>query len=282
MRCNVYEDLVGEQSAGRSCAMATIVAFQGSIPSRGNAKMLVHEDGSIVGTVGGGAVEAEVILAARDVISSDKPTMLSFSLNDNPRLDTGMVCGGSLDIYIEPICPKPAVYLFGAGHVGLMVDRAARLAGFDTVVIDDRPEFANAARFPEAARVIAEPTYAEGFAKLSPNARSLIFIATRCHELDGEVLEWALATPAGYIGMIGSKRKVTTVFTHLQSHGVPPEAFERVHAPVGLDIGADTPEEIAISVVAEFIAWRRRAAAAMPIMRTMRASADQARRKEAS
>ncbi|MDR3493247.1 MAG: XdhC/CoxI family protein [Ancalomicrobiaceae bacterium] len=278
---NVYAELIREQSAGRSCAMATIVAFKGSIPSHGNAKMLVREDGSIAGTVGGGPVEAEAILAAREAMTADRPTMLSFSLNDNPRLDSGMVCGGSLDIYIEPICPKPAVYLFGAGHVGLMVESVARLAGFDTIVVDDRPEFANAERFPHATKVVAEP-FEAAMAGLEVGARALVFIATRCHELDGQVLEWALSTPAGYIGMIGSKRKVTTVFTRLQGKGVAPAAFERVHAPVGLDIGADTPEEIAISVVAEFIAWRRRAEAVRPIMRNMRVLADQAHRKEAS
>lgn len=281
MSRNVYEELIREQEAGRPCAMATIVAFKGSIPAHCNAKMLIREDGSIAGTVGGGPVEAEVILAARDVIAADRPTMLSYQLHDNPRLDTGMVCGGSLDIYVEPIVPKPVVYLFGAGHVGVMVEKAARLAGFDTVVVDDRPEFADAEHFPDTSKILAEP-FEAAMAELAPNPRSLVFIATRCHELDGKVLEWALRTPAGYIGMIGSRRKVTTVFTRLQANGVPAEAFERVHAPVGLDIGADTPEEIAISVVAEFVAWRRHAAAAQPIMRSMGALAEPALRKEAS
>jgi xanthine dehydrogenase accessory factor len=194
--------------------------------------------------------------------------MVSFSLHDNPRLDTGMVCGGSLDVYVEPIIPAPVVYLFGAGHVGLITAKMARIAGFETVIADDRPEFANPERFPGAREIHAE-AFATTMEKLSPNPRSMIFIATRCHELDGEVLRWALGTAAGYIGMIGSRRKVLTVYGRLQAEGFPMEAFERVHAPVGLPIGADTPEEIAVSVVAELIAWRRGAEAVQPLMRNM-------------
>lgn len=277
---DVYEDLIRERNEGRACAMATIVAVKGSIPSHESAKMVVHEDGSIVGTVGGGPAEAEVILAAREAIATGRPTMISFALHDDPRLDSGMVCGGSLDVYVEPIVPTPVMYLFGAGHVGLVTARAAQAAGWHAVVVDDRPEFANAERFP-GAEVRAEP-FDTAMAALAPNRRSAIFIATRCHELDGRVLRWAVDTEAGYIGMIGSKRKVLTVFTKLQSDGVPASAFERVHAPVGLDIGAETPEEIAVSVLAEIVAWRRGAESVRPIMRNMRALADRPLAKEAS
>lgn len=278
---DVYEDLIHERSEGRACALATIVAFKGSIPAAHDAKMVVHEDGSIVGTVGGGPAEAEVILAAREVIARGRPQMVSFSLHDNPALDSGMVCGGSLDVYIEPVIPTPVMYLFGAGHVGLVTARAARSAGWATVVVDDRPEFANAERFPEALEIRAEP-FETAMAALAPNTRAAIFIATRCHDLDGRVLKWAVGTEAGYIGMIGSKRKVTTVYARLQSEGVPATAFERVHAPVGLDIAAETPEEIAVSVLAEVIAWRRGAEAVRPIMRNMRALGQAVERKEAS
>lgn len=278
---DVYEDLIHERTEGRACALATIVAFKGSIPAAEDAKMLVHEDGSIVGTVGGGAAEAEVILAAREVIARGRPQMVSFSLHDDPKLDTGMVCGGSLDVYVEPIIPTPTMYLFGAGHVGLVTEKAARAAGWKTVVIDDRPEFADTERFPHAERVLSD-TFDASMAALSPNCRAAVFIATRCHELDGKVLRWALDTEAGYIGMIGSKRKVTTVLAKLQGEGIGPERFDRVHAPVGLDIGAETPEEIAVSVLAEIIAWRRGAEAVRPIMRNMRSLADHASRREAS
>lgn len=278
---DVYEDLIRERSEGRACALATIVAFKGSIPAAHDAKMLVHEDGSIVGTVGGGPAEAEVILAARDVIARGRPQMVSFSLHDHPKLDTGMVCGGSLDVYVEPVVPQPVMYLFGAGHVGVVTARAAEAAGWATVIVDDRPEFATAERFPGASAVRAEP-FESAMAALDPNPRSAIFIATRCHELDGRVLKWAVGTKAGYVGMIGSKRKVQTVFGALTGEGVPPEAFDRVHAPVGLAIGAETPAEIAVSVVAEVIAWRRGAEGVVPITRNMRALCERVRMKEAS
>ncbi len=278
---DVYEDLIRERNEGRACALATIVAFKGSIPAAEDAKMLVHEDGSIVGTVGGGPAEAEVILAARDVIAKGRPQMISFALHDDPKLDTGMVCGGNLDVYVEPIIPTPTMYLFGAGHVGAVTEKAARAAGWQTVVVDDRPEFANSERFPDAKQVLSA-SFAASMAALVPNRRSAVFIATRCHELDGDVLRWALGTEAGYIGMIGSKRKVTTVLAKLQGEGFGPDRFDRVHAPVGLDIGAETPEEIAVSVLAEVIAWRRGAEAVRPIMRNMRALADRVPRKEAS
>ncbi len=250
---DVYEELIRERNEGRACALATIVAAVGSIPSYQTAKMLVREDGTIVGTIGGGVPEAEVIEEAKEVLTSGKPKMVSFKLHGNPQLDTGMVCGGSLDVFIEPIVPTPAVYLFGAGHMGVMTARAARLAGLEVEVIDDRPEFASAERFPDARAVHAED-FGLAMTRLKPNRRSLIFIATRCHEIDSFILRWAVGTPASYIGMIGSKRKVSTVFKELRAQGIAQEQFARVHAPVGLDIGATTPEEIAIAVVAEMIA----------------------------
>lgn len=269
---DVYDALIAERDAGHACALATIVNVQGSIPSHASAKMLVREDGSIAGTVGGGPVEAEVILAAREAIAEDKPRMAAFALRENPKLDTGMVCGGSLDIFIEPIVPAPVLHLFGAGHVGVLLARAARFAGMRTVIVDDRAAFANAERFPDSLAIHAG-SFDASMAALRPNRRSMIFIATRCHGIDAEVLRWALGTGAGYIGMIGSQRKVLTIFDRLRGEGFDDAAFERVHAPVGLDIGARTPEEIAVSVVAELVAWRREAAAVRPLMRNMAAFA---------
>ncbi len=265
---DVYEELVRERGEGRSCALATIVNAVGSIPSYATAKMLVREDGSIAGTIGGGVPEAEVIEEAKEVLASGKPKMVSFNLHGNPKLDTGMVCGGNLDVFIEPIVPAPVLYVFGAGHVGVLTARAASLAGLEVEVIDDRPEFATKERFPDARKVHAED-FGLAMTRLRPNSHSLIFIATRCHEIDGFILRWAVDKPASYIGMIGSKRKVITVFNELLAQGVAPEQFDRVHAPVGLDIGATTPEEIAIAVAAEMIACIRNAAAARPLMRNM-------------
>ncbi|SJZ66417.1 XdhC family protein [Consotaella salsifontis] len=265
---DVFEELIRERGAGRRCALATIVKVEGSVPSHSSARMLVREDGSIVGTVGGGAAEWQAIAMAKETMESGRSQMLSLSLKANPALEPGMVCGGNLDIFIEPIVPATVLYLFGAGHVGLMTARAASLVGLKVEVVDDRPEFANAERFPDAEAIHVGDLDAVT-ASLEPNARALVFIATRSHELDRQILAWALTKPGGYIGMIGSKRKVQTVFNQLRLEGFSVEDFARVHAPVGLEIGAATPEEIAVSVVAEMIAHLRGAEAARSLSRIM-------------
>jgi xanthine dehydrogenase accessory factor len=255
---DLFEAVVRLRREGHRAAMATIVNVSGSIPSFKSAKMLVGEDGTLVGTIGGGCVEAEVIQAAREVIAEDKPRSVSFNLNDSPKYDTGLICGGSLEIFVEPIMPSAVVYVFGAGHVGHNVYQAARLAGFDVVVIDDRDAFASRERFPDAREVIAgdiDPI----LAKLAPGPTSYVVIVTRGHKYDLQVLRWAITTRAGYVGMMGSRRKVLTLFKELRGEGVPEAKLERVHAPVGLDIGATTPEEIGIAVVAELVACRRHA-----------------------
>jgi xanthine dehydrogenase accessory factor len=277
---DVYEELIRERDAGRDCALATIVNVVGSIPSYATAKLLMREDGSIVGTVGGGAAEAAVMAAAREVLAGGKAKMISFDLHENPRMDIGMVCGGSLDLFIEPIRPAPVVYLVGAGHVGALTARAAALARIEVEVIDDRPEFANKERFPDA-RAIHAGDFEASLAAIKPNHRALVFIAARGHELDARALKWAVGTPAAYIGMIGSKRKILSVYRKLEAEGVTDEQFDRVHAPVGLNIGATTPEEIAISVVAEMVACIRNAAAASPLMSNMRELAGKAGRAPA-
>ena len=275
---DVYEELIRERDAGRSCALAVIVNATGSIPSYETAKMLVREDGSIVGTVGGGAGEGAVIREAKEALASGRPRMVSFDLHENPRMDLGMVCGGSLEVFIEVIRPAPVAYLFGAGHVGCLTAQAAKLARIQVEVIDDRPEFANKERFPDARAIHAGETEAT-LAALKPNSHSLIFIATRGHASDARALRWAVETPAAYIGMIGSRRKVQFVYGELKLDGVTDEQFARVHAPVGLDIGAVTPEEIAISVVAEMVAIIRKSDAARPAMRNMREIAAATERK---
>lgn len=262
---NIYEEIVKLQREGRSGAVATIVNSRGSIPSFQSAKMLVRDDGSIAGTIGGGCVEAEVWQAAREVIAQEKPRSLSFDLNQNPKYDTGLVCGGTLEIFIEPVLPVPLLYIFGAGHVASALFKAARNAGFDCIVADDRDAFANAERFPGAQQVIARD-FDEALKEIAPGESSYIVICTRGHRDDMRVLRWAVQTPARYIGMIGSRRKAITVFRELTNEGLKPELFDRVHSPIGLDIGAVTPDEIAVSILAELIAARRHAERALPHM----------------
>jgi len=253
---DIYEEIVALRKQGRRGAIATIVNVRGSIPSFETAKMLVRDDGSIVGTIGGGCVEADVWQAAREVMESEKARTLTFNLNQNPKYDTGLVCGGTLDIFIEPVLPPASLYIFGAGHVAQSLYKIARLAGFDVSVIDDRESYANRERFPEAKDVIAED-FDQAMARLTPNETSYIVIVTRGHHDDMRVLRWAVQTRSRYVGMIGSKRKTITIFRELVKEGGPEQLFERVHAPVGLDIGAITPDEIAVSITAELIAARR-------------------------
>ncbi len=253
---DVYEELVRLRRHGEKCALATIIEVNGSIPGYQSAKMLVRQDGSILGTIGGGCVEAAVLTAARQVIQTGKPKRLEFDLDQDAASENGLICGGQFNVYVEPILPQPRAFIFGAGHISKSLSKAADMAGFATVVVDDRASFANRERFPEAEAVHAG-VYEEVFAKLEVNASSYVIIVTRGHRDDLRVLRWAVTTPARYLAMIGSKRKVIALVKELEKEGVPRKAFERLTAPMGLDIGAVTPEEIAISVVAEMIAVRR-------------------------
>ena len=256
---DLYEEIVALRRQGRRGAVATIVNVHGSIPSFRTAKMLVRDDGSIVGTIGGGCVEAEVWQAAREVMEAEKPRTLVFNLNENPKYDTGLVCGGTLEVFVEPVLPPALLYIFGAGHVAYSLYQVAQIAGFDITVIDDRETYANRERFPTAREVIAED-FEQACGHLQISEASYVVIVTRGHRDDMRVLRWAVNTPARYIGMIGSKRKVITIYKELEKEGIPLAQFKDVHAPVGLEIGAITPEEIAVSIVAEMIAIRRNAA----------------------
>ena len=256
---DIYEELVRLRRAGKKCALATIVGVRGSIPSYESAKLLVREDGSMVGTIGGGCVEAEVWTAAREVIATEKPKRMNFNLAQDAAYDNGLICGGQLEVFVEPVLPAPAAFIFGAGHISKSLSQVATLAGFSVTVVDDRESFANRERFPEAAEVHAGE-YEEIVTRLGLNENSYVIIVTRGHRDDMRVLRLAAATPARYLAMIGSKRKVLNVVKELEKEGVPRATLERIHAPMGLDIGAESPEEIAISVVAEMIAVRRHAA----------------------
>ncbi len=263
MATDIFAEISKLRREGRKGALATIIQVQGSIPSYESSKILVRDDGSIVGTVGGGCVEAEVWSVAQDVMRDEKPRRLHFNLNQQPEYDSGLICGGSLDIFVEPILATPTVLIFGAGHVSLYVSKIASVAGFDTVVVDDREAFANPQRFPEAAETHAGP-WEEIFPKLRTSEFTYLVITTRGHKGDLTCLRWALTQPARYIGMIGSRRKFIEIAKVLEGEGVPPEQLERVHSPVGLDIGALTPEEIAVAIVAEMIAARRGVTPSVP------------------
>ena len=175
---DIYEEIVKLRRDGRRGALATITSVRGSIPSFQTSKMLVRDDGSIAGTVGGGCVEAEIWQAAREVMEEEKPRSLTFNLNQNPKYDTGLVCGGTLEVFVEPVLPIPVLYLFGAGHVSVNLYKLAVLAGFAVTVVDDRETYANRERFPEARDIVAED-FEQALAKIDPNESSYIVIVTR-------------------------------------------------------------------------------------------------------
>ena len=256
---DLYEELVRLRRLGQKCALATIVQVRGSIPSYESAKLLVREDGSMAGTIGGGCVEAEVWNAAREVIETEKPKHLTFNLGQDAAYDNGLICGGQLDVFVEVVVPQPQAFIFGAGHISKSLSKVLTLAGFGTTIIDDREAFANRERFPEADEVLAGE-YEDIFPKLPVHEGSYLVIVTRGHRDDMRVLKWAAGTNARYIAMIGSKRKVLNVVRELENEGIPRASLERIFAPMGLEIGAISPEEISISVAAEMIAVRRGAA----------------------
>jgi len=253
---DVFDELLRLRNLGQKCALATIVQVRGSIPGFQSSKLLVREDGSMIGTIGGGCVEAEVWNAAREVMETGKPRNMSFSLGQDAAYDNGLICGGQLDVFVECIAPQPSALIFGGGHISKSLAKALDLAGFRVTVIDNREAYANRDRFPEAAEVHADE-YEDVFPRLSVNETTYMVIVTRGHRDDMRILRWAVTTNARYIAMIGSKRKTISVVKELEKEGIPRAAFEKVSAPMGLEIGAVTPEEIAISVAAEMIAVRR-------------------------
>ncbi len=250
---DIYQEIVRIRAEGEEAALVTIVSATGSTPREQGAKMLVRADGSIIGTIGGGRIEAQAIKEALEAIRKGRPQRLRFSLKEGGEL--GMICGGDTEIFIEPILSAPTMYIFGGGHIALTLAKVGKLLDLKIVVIDDRPEYANAQRFPEAELTLAED-FAKAFQKLKIDKSSYIVIVTHGHKDDETVLEVALATEAKYIGMIGSETKIEAVFSHLLAKGIQREQLDRVHAPIGLEICAQTPEEIAVSILAEIIKVR--------------------------
>ena len=253
MNHEVFAALGEALSRGEEAALVTIVSSNGSTPQRVGAKMLVYADGRTVGTIGGGCYENDAFWKAREAIKSRKPISLKFELNDDFAQETGLVCGGQMEVFVEPLEPSPEVYVFGAGHVGYFVVKMAHEVGFKVHVIDDREKFASTERFSEGIDVVVDhiPTWIDTH-QLPPTAYAVI--VTRGHTHDLDALRALTASPLRYLGLIGSKAKVKRIYDALIEEGVSPDALRAVHAPIGLDIGAITPQEIAVSIVAELIA----------------------------
>jgi xanthine dehydrogenase accessory factor len=252
---DIFQAIVEALEKNQPVALATVVRAQGSTPREAGAKMLVYADGSIMGTVGGSAVEGRVTAAAQQALADGQPRLLDFDLTERDQL--GMLCGGQMQIFVDVITPAPQLVLFGAGHVAQEIARIGAQLGFAVVVVDARPEWANAQRFPQAQRLIVAPLD-EAVAQINVTPQTYIAIMTGEHYSDEVALRRVVGLPAAYIGLIGSQRKVKTIFEHLRADGVPEEQLARVHAPIGLPIGGEKPAEIAVSIAAELVqVWRR-------------------------
>jgi xanthine dehydrogenase accessory factor len=253
MNREVFAAVADALERGEPAALVTIVATTGSTPQRVGAKMLVFGDGRIVGTIGGGCYENDAFGKAREAILSRAPQLVHYELDDDFAQETGLICGGQMDVYIEPIEPSPELYIVGAGHVGFHLARIAEEVGFRVHVADDREKFANAERFPTAAEIVVEdiPAWIAG---ASIPAHAYVVIVTRGHTNDLEALRALATRDLRYLGLIGSRAKVARIYDELLGAGMPADTLTRVHAPIGLDIGAVTPQEIAVSILAELIA----------------------------
>jgi xanthine dehydrogenase accessory factor len=256
MSQEVLSALVQALRRGEEAALVTIVSAHGSTPQRVGAKMLVFADGRTIGTIGGGCYENDALWKAREALQTRKPQLIRYDLTDDFAEESGLICGGQMQVYIEPLEPAPQLYIIGAGHVGQHLARMAGPAGFRTHVLDDREKFANRERFPDADEIVVEsiPDWLHR-ADLSSNA--YVVVVTRGHRHDLDALRALAPRDLRYVGLIGSKAKVKRIYDALLAEAMPLECLSRVHAPIGLDIGAVTPEEIAISILAELIAVRR-------------------------
>ena len=253
MNEEVFRALTEALGRGEATALVTIIRAQGSTPQRVGAKMLVFADGRTVGTIGGGCYENDAFWKARDAIETRRPQVARYELSDDFAEESGLICGGQMEVYIDPVEPAPQLYLIGAGHVGYHLARIARTVGFRIHVVDDREKFANAERFPDADEIVVDsiPDWLHR-ATLPPHAYAVV--VTRGHRHDLDALRALAARDLRYIGLIGSKAKIARIYDALRAESMPAECLRRVYAPIGLDIGAVTPQEIAVSILGELIA----------------------------
>jgi xanthine dehydrogenase accessory factor len=252
----VLEAALRADEAGEPAALVTVVSTEGSTPRKAGAKMVVFVDGRAVGTIGGGCVEAEVVRRAHRAIEERTVTITTFELTPEMGGEDGGACGGRMHVLIEPIEGRPTLCLFGAGHVAQPLARMAKACGFRVEVADDRARFASRERFPDADRILVED-FATAAASMTLGRNGYAVVVTRGHKGDTEALRSVLGKGLRFVGLLGSKPKMVHVLTALEEAGAPSEELAQIHCPVGLDIGAETPEEIAVSILAEMITVRR-------------------------
>jgi xanthine dehydrogenase accessory factor len=242
---------------GEPAALVTIVSTTGSTPQRVGAKMLVYSDGRTVGTIGGGCYENDAFWKAREAIAQRRPQLVRYELSDDFAQDTGLICGGQMDVYIEPIEPSPELYIVGAGHVGFHLARVAHEVGFVVHVVDDREKFANVERFPNAAEIVVDDI-SQWLERATLPAHAYVVVVTRGHTNDLDAMRALAPRDLRYLGLIGSRAKVARIYDELlKDQRLAPDRLARVHAPIGLDIGAVSPAEIAVAIMGEITARLR-------------------------
>ncbi|MDO8835901.1 MAG: XdhC/CoxI family protein [Vicinamibacterales bacterium] len=256
MQDNVFAAVARALETGEDAALVTIVSTRGSTPQRVGAKILVYADGRSVGTIGGGCYENDAAGKAREALRTRVAKLVTYDLTDEMAQENGLICGGSMQVFIEPLDASPHLWVVGAGHVSQHLARLAQGVGFRVHVVDDREKFANAERFPDATSISVD-TIETHLADAPMPASAFVVVVTRGHVHDLDALRALAGRPLRYVGMIGSRAKVKKITDALLEAGAPADWVRALHAPIGLRIGAITPEEIAVSIVAELIAVRR-------------------------
>jgi len=248
-------ELIASQQAGKPVALATIVRARGSVPRHVGTKMLIYEDGRVSGTIGGGELEARVIKEAVQALGEGQPRIVPYTLVDPAKGDPG-VCGGEVEVYIEPYFSPATVLVIGSGHVGRAVVRLAAWLGFQVAINDDRPELATPEVAP-GADIYLPGDIEEALSTFRITSNTYIIVVTRNVLVDRQIIPRLLESPAPYVGVIGSRRRWEESKRLLREDGLSEELLSRCHSPIGLELNAETPAEIAVSILAEIIMVRR-------------------------
>lgn len=262
---SIYQALLELQKNKQSASLCTVTKSEGSTPRHLGSKMLVYPDGTFIGTIGGGEMESRVIKAALEALNTGKAETLSYTMADPSRGDPG-VCGGQVEVFVEPILPTATLVVIGAGHVGKAVTHLAKWLGFYVVVCDDRAEFCNAEVTPGADEY-HPVSMAELPKKLNVTNQTYLVVTSRGSAVDAAGLPALLASQAAYIGVIGSKRRWATTVKALKDQGVAEALIQKVHSPMGLELQAETPEEIAVSILAEVLMVRNQASGKQMVLK---------------
>jgi len=254
MSANIMKDLQEALGSGQTFVMCTVIEVMGSSPGQPGQKMFVYNDGSTTGTVGGGVNEERVRKEAMPLFFEGKTKLISFTMNKDASSDEP-ICGGTMKVFLEAVQDQPRMVIFGGGHIGLALTKLAKTAGFRITLVDERPEYTEACRVPEAETLLC-CSYEDSVAKVAVDAATFVVIVTPGHAKDREVLERVIKTPALYVGMIGSARKVEELKKRLIAEGADAQKLQDLFSPIGLNLGGESPEEIAVAILAQIIAFR--------------------------